>query len=259
MPRTRTLNRKRYRFIRSVSPSVNDEQLEELASLLLTDYLVWKVLVQNLNVWVCRKCLAETVADLGGTYTQIEGNGSNSIRTLKRKGFLITTGVKDITTPCSKHGRERHKWDRLESVLPTVSESRLRVGITPTQRAGILTIIGHRDEVSKSLLPVSEIEIDHRSPRWDEMEEEIDLTNPEAIRARFQPLSKVNNNIKRERCNTCQRTGKRASSRDGIEFWYEGNKTYTEALGCEGCFWFDPAMWRNSLQERLERLERLPA
>jgi hypothetical protein len=64
------------------------------------------------------------------------------------------------------------------------------------------------------------------------------------------PLTRVNNQIKREACKKCISRGVRQPSLTGVNYFYEGTSIYKGS--CEGCFWAYPEKWRNSLNSKME-------
>ncbi|MFB6197302.1 MAG: hypothetical protein ABEI52_03385 [Halobacteriaceae archaeon] len=103
------------------------------------------------------------------------------------------------------------------------------------------------DQSSPSMTP----EVDHRKPeiRWDESED-LDFENmsDEEIKENFQILSRKNNLLKSRKCEQCVETGERPPF-FGVEFYYEGGKEYEDAVGCEGCGWYNPHEWRRQHNE----------
>lgn len=73
----------------------------------------------------------------------------------------------------------------------------------------------------------------------------------------FQPVCKACNDIKREICKRCKETDIRwdATQLEGFPFpYYKGNSSLKES-GCEGCYQYDPVMYRKVLVERLRNGE----
>lgn len=94
-----------------------------------------------------------------------------------------------------------------------------------------------------------DIEIDHRSPAKNLVEQEIPLKNlsDKEIKDKYMPLYKHTNQIKRNKCSTCLQTKQRPPGPSNINFWFEGDKFYNENIGCNGCFWAYPEEWGNKL------------
>lgn len=111
--------------------------------------------------------------------------------------------------------------------------------------------------VGRSALP------DHKFPeiRWmaDTADSNENLTEAE-IRTKFQLIPEVANQTKREVCRECFQTGHRGKF-FGINFFYSGDENWPLDIpivgkeaesGCVGCFWYDMAVWRKALNERIE-------
>lgn len=63
----------------------------------------------------------------------------------------------------------------------------------------------------------------------------------------FQPLCKAANDVKRQICKECKKTGNRWDAKNikGNPYsFYAGDENYTEKLGCVGCYQFDPVEYR---------------
>lgn len=109
---------------------------------------------------------------------------------------------------------------------------------------------------------------DHKFPeiRWDDSTRLDDLEGLEddELASRFQLLNNQRNEQKREVCRRCFQSGIRGTP-FGIGFFYEGNERWPDGVarngseaerGCVGCGWYDMALWRTKLNERMERLRR---
>ncbi|MDZ7746680.1 MAG: hypothetical protein U5K28_09300 [Halobacteriales archaeon] len=97
-------------------------------------------------------------------------------------------------------------------------------------------------------------EVDHRRPRirWDEPENfDYEQLSDAEVRKHFQILSGKNNLLKSRKCEQCVETGERPPFY-GIDFYYEGGEEYEEAVGCEGCGWYNPHEWRDAVNEILD-------
>jgi len=62
-------------------------------------------------------------------------------------------------------------------------------------------------------------------------------------------LTRPNNLLKSRACERCNSTGVRQPSQAGVEYFYKGTKKYKGT--CEGCFWYDPTQWTDSLNDLL--------
>ena len=90
-------------------------------------------------------------------------------------------------------------------------------------------------------------EVDHKDGRKD---------NPRVMNTAtqtlddFQPLSKPANDAKRQFCKECKASGKRYDAKllgYPVSFT-QGDESYTQELGCIGCFWYDPVAFRAKLE-----------
>jgi hypothetical protein len=93
------------------------------------------------------------------------------------------------------------------------------------------------------------VEVDHKDGR--KVDERIMNTKTQVLDD-FQPLSKPANDAKRQFCKECNETNLRYDAKllgYPISF-SKGNINYTEELGCDGCFWYDPVAFRQELQRK---------
>ena len=97
----------------------------------------------------------------------------------------------------------------------------------------------------------TKIEIDHKDGR----KEDWRVSNPETQQlSDFQPLCKAANDVKRQICKECKLTNERwdATNIKGNPYpFYEGDKEYTEDLGCIGCYQYDPVEYRRTCAKRI--------
>lgn len=97
------------------------------------------------------------------------------------------------------------------------------------------------------------IEVDHKDGRKDDMR----VSNKDTQKLEdFQPLCKAANDIKRQICKKCKESNKRWDARniEGNPYsFYEGNESYTEILGCRGCYQYDPVEYRVQSAKKLSR------
>lgn len=110
------------------------------------------------------------------------------------------------------------------------------------------------DEYSMRTEFAKDLEVDHRTPqvRWTENETDNSNLTDEQIKEKFMPLTKKNNLLKSRICEECVKTNKRGKGYKVIDFWYVGDENYTEDIGCVGCFWHNPSMWRKKLNEKIK-------
>jgi len=87
------------------------------------------------------------------------------------------------------------------------------------------------------------VEIDHKDGRKNDPLVMCSKTQKETD---FQPLSNAANVAKRQHCKRCKETDIRF---DAMQIGYTsshilGDSEYTEEIGCNGCYWFDPIEFR---------------
>lgn len=95
------------------------------------------------------------------------------------------------------------------------------------------------------------IEIDHKDGRKDDWRVSNTATQ---ILEDFQPLCKAANDVKRQICKNCKQTNKRWDAKNikGNPYsFYEGNENYTQELGCQGCYQYDPVEYRKSCTKKI--------
>lgn len=99
----------------------------------------------------------------------------------------------------------------------------------------------------------TKIEIDHKDGR----KEDWRVSNPETQSLDdFQPLCKAANDVKRQICKECKQSNERwdATNIKGNPYpFYEGDKNYTDELGCIGCYQYDPVAYRKSCVKRVSK------
>lgn len=97
----------------------------------------------------------------------------------------------------------------------------------------------------------TKIEIDHKNGRKNDSR--ISNLQTQTLED-FQPLSKAANDVKRQICKRCKETNKRWNAKNikGNPYdFYEGDENYTEELGCEGCYQYDPVAYRKESVKRI--------
>lgn len=114
-----------------------------------------------------------------------------------------------------------------------------------TQRCVMLGVRGFSEN--------TKIEIDHKDGR----KEDWRVSNPATQHLNdFQPLCKAANDVKRQICKECKLTGQRWNAQNikGNPYpFYEGDSSYTEELGCIGCYQYDPVAYRKSCVARVSK------
>ena len=97
----------------------------------------------------------------------------------------------------------------------------------------------------------TKIEIDHKDGRKND--ERISDLSTQKLED-FQPLCKAANDAKRQICKKCKETNKRWNAKNllGNPYpYYKGDENYTEKLGCEGCYQYDPVEYRKTSVKRI--------
>jgi hypothetical protein len=200
-------------------------------------YALWRYLAENGPT--CRKCLNLALRENGVDSDQLAGH----IRDLRVMGFQLPKHGK---VECPAHGRQLE--DRLVHLGVLADSSRLRWNYTPKQIKIMIGHCGGRDAFDGDA--GSELELDHRVPRIRAAKDEtpIDPDDAVAVRAEFQPLTRVHNLQKSRACETCVLTGKRTPfGGHGIGFWFEGTSEYDDENGCNGCGWAYPEQWHQEV------------
>lgn len=227
------------------APPLDAATLQALGTLGRQDRAVYDYLAARVGRWVCRECCGDFLAETAGARP---GQFAGVVANLRRSGWTLPRS-KMMT--CVVHGNRRSH-DRLDDVNPT-GASRLRVAYTPAERRRIIAICGGRDAYTGEY---TGLEADHRLPqvRWEANESRIDLTDEDAVRGHFQPLTAVNNKLKSRACEGCVRTGERPAFM-GLKIHFVGDSTFDERHGCNGCGWAYPEQWRAYVQEAVSLLE----
>jgi len=92
------------------------------------------------------------------------------------------------------------------------------------------------------------VEVDHKDGR---KVDERTMNTKTQVLDDFQPLSKPANDAKRQFCKKCKETNLRYDAKKYMGYtvsFTKGDINYTEELGCNGCFWYDPIAFRQKLQ-----------
>lgn len=115
-------------------------------------------------------------------------------------------------------------------------------------------LFGCVDEYSMRTEVAKVLELDHRTPqvRWKTNEDDNSNLSDEQIKEKFMLLTSPNNLLKSRICEECVKTNKRGKGYKVIEFWYKGTESYSEDIGCEGCFWHNPSKWREELNKMIK-------
>jgi len=185
------------------------------------------------------------VAEFAGKYKDLQlGNGGSWCRassTLSKK--YIVEFDKNIS---SGNSIDRIRLNGLN--LQKTFNQNIRQDIKDfykTQNCVMLGINGNSEN--------TKIEIDHKDGR-----KECQRVSTSALQKieDFQPLCKAANDVKRQICKRCKQTDKRWSAKNikgnPYEF-YDGDESYTQELGCVGCYQYDPVEYRKSSVRKISK------
>lgn len=192
---------------------------------------IFKKLLANCGEWVWNKQFANP-------------NPQRRIQAIKEAGFTVATKI------------DGHK--TYHTLLPfDVVKAPTYETISPKTRRAIFKALGGIDAYSGKPASLSVLP-DHKFPeiRWSAgTEESNENLSDEDMRIKFQLIPERINQEKREVCRRCFQTGIRGTL-NGINYFYHGDERWpsnvptigpTAKGGCLGCFWFDMAEWRKSL------------
>ena len=192
---------------------------------------IFKKLLDNCGDWVWNKQFANP-------------NPQRRIQAIKETGFTLATKIE---------GRKTY-----HSLLPfDIVKAPTYEVISSKARRAIFKALGGIDAYSGKPASLSALP-DHKFPeiRWSAgVEESNEGLSEEAMRVKFQLVPERINQEKREVCRTCFQSGIRGKL-NGIDYFYHGDERWpanvptvgpAAKVGCHGCFWFDMAEWRKSL------------
>jgi len=193
--------------------------------------------------WHCGKC------ELPGTQP------AKPIQIIRQNGYEIEN-KKKLCSICKYKTVHR----RLVSTAPT-NASFVRSALTESLKKRVKEAYKNVEAVTQRTYQPAELEVDHRfaQVRWSKPEDANppDMSDREIV-AKFQLLTRQHNLWKSRYCERCKETGNRGTF-IGINYFYEGGPTWPEDLaddderGCHGCFWYNPDMWRQSLNALIDR------
>jgi hypothetical protein len=99
----------------------------------------------------------------------------------------------------------------------------------------------------------TKIEIDHKDGRKNDFR--VSALDRQTIDD-FQPPCKAANDAKRQICKKCKETNMRWNAKNikGNPYsFYLGNETYTDELGCKGCYQYDPVEYRKESVNKISK------
>jgi len=147
---------------------------------------------------------------------------------------------------------------RLISTEP-IQPSFIRQQVPANLRKRILEHYHNVEAISLREMYSSQLEVDHRFPqvRWSKDESYNPDMSEYDLHGKFQLLTRQNNLWKSRYCEHCAKTGERGTF-IGINFFADGGPTWDSSIptddehGCQGCFWYDPEIWRQELNKLIE-------
>jgi len=208
--------------------------------------------------WHCRECEYTHIG-----ITQIAGgSGIQGLqRGSRRRDGLEITSANHLCKKCKKKTRHDMWTGNFITPLTTASMS------TNFSRR-VIQLLGSKDIIENTTRIPNQLTIDHKLPmlRWNlaTSDKQTDYKNmsDSDIKDRFQLLKRSNgsvshNLLKSRSCELCWKTGKRGNP-FGIKFYYLGTEKWEpskkdDPLGCQGCGWYDFAVWRLELNKNLIR------
>ena len=222
---------------------LNEETKELLRDLPTSVYALWYVYATNVGKDTCRSCANEALRAVSQGSDQL----AKRVQTVRQLGFQIPMHQK---MTCEVHGTQTA--DRLLDVNVQKSASKLRSPYTAKEIRQMKDICGNEDAFDFDRSPSARLELDHRVPhiRSKGDEPRIDPSNENEVRRVFMCLSASHNLAKSRACESCVKTNQRPPFL-GIKYWNQGDASYTEELGCDGCGWAYPEEWRDSLNDEL--------
>ena len=201
---------------------------------------IFKKLLMNCGEWVWNKQF-------------VSSNPQRRIQDLKEMGFTLATKMEDHKT--------------YHSLLPfDIVKAPTYEVISAKARRAIFKALGGVDAYSGKPAAMSALP-DHKFPeiRWSAgVEESNEGLSEVEMKIKFQLIPERINQEKREVCRKCFQTGMRGKL-NGINYFYHGDEKWpanvptvgpAAKVGCHGCFWFDMAEWRKSLNHLIKEKNR---
>lgn len=200
--------------------------------------------------WECRVC---------GPVPKVNPQPAARIKSLKVQGYIIGSRRRQCQT-CNK--KTMHD---ILVMLPSIElrfdhGNELRKPMSDILKKNIKSLLGNREVCFNVVRTEVELLIDHKFPsqRWVEPETDNpnDMSESE-IKHKFQLLSNQTNMWKSRYCDTCVKTGKRGDFM-GTKWYYSGNENWegqtpNDENGCFGCPWYDLALWKEKLNETIQK------
>ena len=176
------------------------------------------------------------------------------IQLIRNRGYVFDNdgGVnwekRILCKNCDKNTSHR----RLISI-EVLNNPTTRLNISNRLRSRVIELYFNQDSFLEYSPTGRSIEVDHRVPqiRWRENEEELldDCTDDE-IRKKYMLLVREHNLLKSRNCERCVETKTRQPF-IGVNYFYEGDSNYDDVIGCKGCGWYNPKVWREHINNKL--------
>ena len=192
--------------------------------------------------WHCGK------HDLPGTQP------AKAIQIIRQHGFE----VENKTIQCNIC-KDKTVHRRLVSIMPRKS-SFIRIQLPDKLRKRIKSYYNNTEAITQRKMYTQQLEVDHRFPqvRWSKDEEyDANMTDKQIYKT-FQLLTREHNLWKSRYCEHCEKTGERGTF-IGIDYFYKGGRKWDKHFpedderGCIGCFWYNPDIWRASINSSLSK------
>jgi hypothetical protein len=139
---------------------------------------------------------------------------------------------------------------QLLSAVPEASKE--RITLSKALRDKVIKLHNNLD-ARYGCSSTESLEVDHRVPRLRETTDETSYNKhtDEQLLEAFMLLTRQNNLTKSRACESCVRTNERGW--DQLKWWYEGTEKYEGS--CVGCFWHNPATWKEKATNELYRVK----
>lgn len=124
--------------------------------------------------------------------------------------------------------------------------------LNPKLKERIIKIFKNKDAFLGYEPSWRKIEVDHRIPQIRRTEKEEDYTNisDEELIEKFMLLVREHNLLKSRNCEKCVVSWKRQAFL-GINFFYEWKEKYEENIWCKWCWWYNPEVWKEKLNNKI--------
>lgn len=184
-----------------------------------------------------------SVSEFVGEFSRLSlGNGGSWCRANSTLARSYSIQFDKLKTPGNSIDAIRLNGFRKEGIFNQTIRKDIR-DYYKDQRCVMLGVKGFSEN--------TKIEIDHKDGRKDDWR----VSNPATQKLEdFQPLCKAANDVKRQICKQCRELNVRwdATNIKGNPYpFYEGDKDYSEELGCIGCYQYDPVEYRKSCARKI--------